>query len=65
MLLLREDDDVDLIEGYIDLVEIPRQWLQLVDEEFVHLRVLEDFVDGLVLMVSLGLRQMVLHVKIL
>ena len=65
MLLLREDDDVDLIEGYIDLVEIPRQWLQLVDEEFVHLRVLEDFVDGLVLKASLGLLQMVLHVKIL
>lgn len=65
MLLLREDYYVDLIEGYIDLVEISWQGLKLAEEEVVHLRVFEDFFDGLELGVGLDLLGMVLHVKIL
>lgn len=65
MLLLRKDYYVDLVEGYIDLVEISWQGLELVEEVFVHLRVFEYFFEGLEFGVGLGVLGLVLHVKIL
>ena len=47
MLFLREDNYVDLVKGYIDLVEISWQGEKLVKQVPVNLRVPEDLFDGL------------------